>query len=767
MRRLVGISFAYEDPVQGGFLRFGDVTVLTGRNDSGKTRVLRLIETVLTDFELAEMVDVFGIVSGEELAALVDPDGHDLFGICEFVDDVAPWADAVELPSEGNEVRIGVRLDGIDLGVWRSGRALIELEPAVRDEIWEALPSSAALGDAEEPVKVEYLGSAEWAILPDAIAVPSSASAVSERVGAAVMSVCRSLQELANDWWLFEGHAGALEGAPPESFRQLWPSKPYIDGAPSWPWLIEEQRHASVVHPAAVEACAALERIATPLLPDFIAGEYRLEITPAQPSDIAQGRFVRLALMRRDTADPDWDPAQEADTGEEDPDDWVQINPNDGALRFGIDDAPAGFAVWLQLALYEAAHRALIVSHNLQIGCRHLLRIWDQRRDERPDIAEGIELDDRDEPPEHDEPELNLNGLDEVKEMLEEALGYLREPTLLPPRLEAAEDAPPEHVAAFDDFDVAEFFRAPRYRVYLLDEPEQHLHPALERRAARWLSTAMSQWGAQCIIATHAIAFIDIPGDRHVYELSRTDYTTTIASLDPTALTPYTPIARAIGLDRGELLARSRAFVFLEPATAALLEELFAERLDRSHIRLVAIELQQPSEHAEISILAQLTAAPLTALLLSPTPEEIARLRTTSADERAEAAQQPGELGGAAQILDLAAHTQREIEILTLGVPDILALLNDDAIRQVIRDRGGALAFPGYQAARELHAGTAAQLSYADFLQGTYGLTADPKTVRSIARAMRDAGQPPPPPIDDAIWQIEHQIITAETGEHL
>ncbi len=338
MRRLVGISFAFEDPVHGGFLRFGDVTVLTGRNDSGKTRVLRRIEMVLRDPWLAVMVDVFGIVSGEELAALVDPDGHDRFGISGFVDAVAPWVDLVELPGDGDEVRVGVRLDDGGSGAWRFGRAPIELEPAVREAIWEVLPEAASLGDVEEPVKVEYLGRAEWAILPYAIAVPSPASAVVQRVGAAVMSVCRSLQELAVEWVLLDGRAGALEGAPPDSFAQSWPSEPYMNGAPSWSWLIEEQRHASVVHPAAVESCAALERIAGGLLADFIADEYRLEVTPAQPSDIAQGRFVRLQLMRRDTADPDWDP--ELDEGGEGEQEDLPVDPDDGALRFGIDEAP-------------------------------------------------------------------------------------------------------------------------------------------------------------------------------------------------------------------------------------------------------------------------------------------------------------------------------------------------------------------------------------------------------------------------------------------
>lgn len=125
--------------VRGAFVRFGDVTVLTGRNDSGKTRVLRRIETVLTSPEGVEIVDVFGIASDAELAALVDPDAPDRFGIERFVDAVAPWVDAVELPAGRDEIRVGVRLDAGGSGAWRFGRAPIELEPAAREAIEEAL----------------------------------------------------------------------------------------------------------------------------------------------------------------------------------------------------------------------------------------------------------------------------------------------------------------------------------------------------------------------------------------------------------------------------------------------------------------------------------------------------------------------------------------------------------------------------------------------------------------------------------------------------
>jgi hypothetical protein len=186
--------------------------------------------------------------------------------------------------------------------------------------------------------------------------------------------------------------------------------------------------------------------------------------------------------------------------------------------------------------------------------------------------------------------------------------------------------------------EVAAFFRPPRHRVYLVDEPEQRLHPAVQRRAAAWLTASMSQWGAQCVTATHALAFIDLPGQPPVYEPYRTpDHPlepnlSIIQPLDPAALTPYTEVAKAIGFDRGELLARWRAFLLTDPRTTAVLAELCGERLERSWIKLIAIDyLTKPPELTEISILAQLTSAPIILLLPTLSTTEIDRLRNTDA----------------------------------------------------------------------------------------------------------------------------------------
>ncbi len=75
--------------------------------------------------------------------------------------------------------------------------------------------------------------------------------------------------------------------------------------------------------------------------------------------------------------------------------------------------------MWLQLALLEAAHRALIVSHNLQAGIRHLARIRDQAFGGRSTTTtlDGLD-DDVDEEPWREEPGPDGDGLDEARQIL-------------------------------------------------------------------------------------------------------------------------------------------------------------------------------------------------------------------------------------------------------------------------------------------------------------------------------------------------------------
>ncbi|HET8742259.1 MAG TPA: AAA family ATPase [Gaiella sp.] len=49
-----------------------------------------------------------------------------------------------------------------------------------------------------------------------------------------------------------------------------------------------------------------------------------------------------------------------------------------------------------------------------------------------------------------------------------------------------------------------------RTTIYVLDEPERHLHPAAQEEVARWIAERVEA-GAGAIIATHALPFLDLP----------------------------------------------------------------------------------------------------------------------------------------------------------------------------------------------------------------------------------------------------------------
>jgi energy-coupling factor transporter ATP-binding protein EcfA2 len=757
MLRLEGILFGTDQgPVASGFVRFGDLTVLTGRNDSGKTRLLGLIEGALNRPEDCYFVELFGVMSEEELSDLIDAEGEDRGEIEEYVEPLDRFPVPLELPDAADGVRVAVQLESGTFSAWRYGRSPATLERELADRLFEVIPDGLHSGDPLEPVKLAYLGETGPPVLPEPIVVPTTPDELAREISFAVLRLSRALQELALRWSLELGGRGEPPGGLEENLIQGRPDRPVVGWVPSWRWLLDEEQHATVLHPAAIAAYAAVERIAQSLVPEFIREDYRLELFAAQPSDIIAGDPVRLGLMRLY-------PVPEG----EDPADWDE---EDLAFRFNLGDAPGGFALWLQLVLFEAIARASRISHILEDCAR---RLTGRGSDVDEAEAEGTRLLPyrRIDTPVDDEPVADREALEgarakrlaEVKRICEDALAYLRDPAPYPPSSIDPSLRSDAFLEEFDDQDVAGFFAAPRHRLYLIDEPEQRLHPALQRRAARWLRSAMGQWGSQCIMATHSIAFIDLPG-AHAYELARERTRSTIHPLDPTHLTPYTELARAIGFDRGELLPRWRAFLLADPNTAALLDEFYPDRLERAWIKLIPIDPDTArSSLAEIQILWQLTTAPLILLSVSPSPEDITQLRDADAAQRAQASLRSPEFGIVAKALQLAITHEHQIELLTLDQRDVLDLLDPQTIRDATHT-GKHPPYPGHQAAREQYNQAAArdpQLTYPSFLNATFGITHDPDMLRAIAKRMKE--QPPPPALLDRIWEIEQIALTGET----
>jgi hypothetical protein len=147
------------------------------------------------------------------------------------------------------------------------------------------------------------------------VIVPTPPEEIQRDVGRVATGLCSVLRELAGEWPGSEttGETTAFARDEPDGDItpldlgeevepiEIGPDDPDPDwmcpappapvdraGELSWRWLVDEDQDASRINRAAVVACRALQDIAGGLLPAFITRDYRLEITPGQPTAIAQ-----------------------------------------------------------------------------------------------------------------------------------------------------------------------------------------------------------------------------------------------------------------------------------------------------------------------------------------------------------------------------------------------------------------------------------------------------------------------------------------------
>jgi hypothetical protein len=748
-------SFAFADglagPVSQAVIELGDVTVLFGANDVGKTRVLRFIQRALSDPASVEFTDVYGIAADWEVAAFIDLAADSYRHILDAVDAVAGYADVLELPELDGAVRVAVSwVSASDrLAACRYGRRPADLDARTRDELLRALPAPTPAG-ALAPVRLEYLGDVDLRLLPEPIAVPTSVQTLHGDVARAITRLCYVLRDVAGHWnaspandtaevdcWeepaldAASTHLGDESGgdAPADPvlifpFEDAAPGdvdEPDPDwctdipdeavderGQPTWEWLVEQDGFCSRVHPVMHIACRALEGLAATFLPSFVTHDYRLEVTPQPPTAIARGDAVALTLMRLDTAPEGWD--------------------EDDALRIDLDQVASGYALWIELAVREALGRLATLTHILYHAAR-CLRLGDE---ERPEVS-----------------------IPEIHAVVRGVLRQLRDPYHLTPH-DAGLDGVLEvsaRVGLDDDEPSAGLVGMPRSRVYLIDEPEQRLHPGLQRRAARWLTTLMHEWGSQCVLATHSLAFLPTTPGTHAYQITRTKEIdeSELTVLDPATLTPYSHIAHAVGLTRGELLTRWRAFLFTDPQLAAILEQLIPQQLAAAQIYLTQLPENQGSPPAEIALLADLTAAPLIHLKLT-------RRNPPSSPGNG----RPDDPASAA-LSAIAAQLELDIHTICLDAEHPFDLLHPTAIAHHQPPHNTRARFQDHTQAHHQHATTSPTVPYPEFLHAAYAITPYPTTITAIAQTMSQQQLPLPQALTDALWHIEQLLLAAES----
>lgn len=163
--------------------------------------------------------------------------------------------------------------------------------------------------------------------------------------------------------------------------------------------------------------------------------------------------------------------------------------------------------------------------------------------------------------------------------------------------------------------------------IYLIDEPEQHLHPARQREVAQWVFDTLRQQESQAVLTTHSPTFLNFPADTvhiHVQRAASVTFTT----YQVAELRAVDNVARELGFDRGELLAAFNVILFVEGrADQAVLESLIGPELHAIGVLVVPSHGASRLEGiATAETVARFTTAKLAALYDNVAPEVIASL---------------------------------------------------------------------------------------------------------------------------------------------
>lgn len=712
--RLVAFDFkAFPGPVDKGRLEFGELTVLFGSNDAGKTRVL---EAIASGAKLLE-----SLTGGNRLPLpwsrfYVELSTADIGALLKFDPDAEPppdnpkasplerWWDH-ESPEQRDRYRLSrtFALEEPDQGL--SEDAVPALLAYWCDDLAATGASRSVPIEMQLPLfpAPAQLPSRDPAWLPGQVTVALSTWLAHVRWAVApAQEWAKPVRDAAN----------LLEIGDPSVLIQKWVTwiqNPFIDE-------VDERMVPDLWHPEGpaaptaasqslpATACAHVGDLATRLLPSFVRDRYLIRVEP--PVNTGSGASVRIVLVTRD-----------------------------GKHRFLHTDVADGLRLWVELAVLEAADAMRRIELNLRRALRQI----------------DIEVDHR--------YYALMAGYDEAPEDLRRAINsYVQ---MLNATLMSPVDPPIDHslglASGFGvDLDPSDWMdydkhvawvatkttrlEATRPRLFLIDEPERHLNPRLQRSAAKWLVDLFRTRGSQGVIATHSPAFLSADADTRFVEVRRTsDGSSEVRSFLPAELTAYSELARDLGLDRGELLTNTRVILFVEGRhDQAVLEEVFQARFFRAGIVVVPIaghgKYGQIIEH---DVLIRFTRARLAVAFDKLTCAQVIRLRDDPVFReeclrKSTKSKRGGELQSMAALMQSAAMNSRSVAPLALPVHDIFDALHID----VVRDQFSA--YPArHEDARAAYAVEGQGMSRKQFYEKRYGVPNEIESYKCIAARMR------------------------------
>jgi hypothetical protein len=550
------------------------------------------------------------------------------------------------------------------------------------------------------PIAALLLGVAPIGALPAPRFVPSGVDQALREAASLIGAVMRyvhwsravheDLEELSDldpDMAPDDQVAGALRDALDEMARFSEPIEPE-EG-----WAAEEDDGSTLRRePSVVHLCKRVTTGATDALPSYVRDRYHLTVAPRSLVASGPPLVVRVA---------------ETSTGKEFVPDviadglrvWVEL-----ALRKGIDELRD---IAAQFRQQERWLRALSLDfEELAERFRQARDAWehgeeDDGEDERRGEYEGVNYDLTEE-------------IIRIKTTASELLAAVASVE--------GEGPPPDIPGSYAAF--ARSDPALRRELYLVDEPERHLHPRLQRAASRYLVDFTRQTGAQAVVITHSVAFMRAGGDAVNYLYVKRDTEgSRVVSLDPAELDALSEVTRELGLDRGELLAGVTVVLFVEGRSDQyVLESLFASRLRAAGIAVAPIHgILRTRGIIEADLLMRYSDARIAFLIDDVRLDELEGMIADEDKLAAGARSRHPETRAVARLIQDARANHRHVEPFGIPKHDIFDLLNDDAIRRRFRR------WPGHEAA-QLEYETAikkGRLHKKRFYEEAYGIPVD------------------------------------------
>jgi hypothetical protein len=488
------------------------------------------------------------------------------------------------------------------------------------------------------PVAVVAVGQVQRFPMPTGLAVPTDPDSIRD----AVIGAVTRLSEAAR----YGLHDTQVEGELSKAERE--------QRQPPRGWLDQSDGYYRV-DPDVLAACAFVRHAANRLLPEFLASRYELIVETRPVDDWFTDGPLRLMLRPR---------------GGEPRDD------------FELGDVADGLRLWLQLALLEAAEQ----TGRVRTFLYEIANDWwgqaqaanDAAQQEDPDAVELHELATRHEQ-EFDAAVESLRGISDVGWVTGELASRLELRPATDVLSRAAQDR----------------------RLFVVDEPERHLHPRLQREAARWLSDTAAERAAPALLATHSTAFLSLPvheGLTYVY-CSRDGLDSTLRRFTLAELQDLDKVGEEMGFDRGELLATVAIFLVVEGRhDAEVLTRAFRSELADAHVAVVPMEgASQYTAVLDSQALWRYTSAKVAVATDKFTPERFEELmgddKQLAALRRSDA---PEETKALAKLMGNARHQGKQIHLLGHAEDDLLDALDEDIVISVYER------YPGHAEARRL-----------------------------------------------------------------